>query len=411
MERDVVPSSATEARSPSFAARAEAIRPTGVRKMFDLAGADSIHFGLGEPDFQPPEIAIEAFHRAMVDGHNKYTTTAGLPALREAIAAYWAPHRSGLGAGNVCMTLSGTNALLAASLTLLEPGDTILIPEPGFPLYGPHATISGATALSYACTFDNEFVPDVDALEPLVDGRTKALLVCFPSNPTGATITQKQRDGLVDFARRHGLWIITDEVYDRIVYDRPHISFLGGDYDRIVMVNSFSKTFAMTGWRIGYLLSPDLSAMAQLMKIQYYVAACCNDAMQYGVLAALEGAMDYPARMTAAFKQRRDLIVDRLNAIPGVSCHVPHGAFYVFPQVSAGTLTSEQIALEALDDGIVCSPGTAFGPAGEGHLRFAYTTTLERIAEGMDLFEGTMARLRDGDRAGVGAGRETAGGR
>lgn len=384
-------SSGTETRP--FANRAIEIRPTGVRKMFDLAGADTIQFGLGEPDFQPPAVAVEAFYRAMVDGHNKYTTTAGLPALREAIGEYWSPHRTGLGAANVCMTMSGTNALLVTSLALLDPGDTILIPEPGFPLYAPHARISGAHAVPYACHFENEFVPRIEELERLTDQRTKAILYCFPSNPTGATITERQRDELIDFARRHDLWIVTDEVYDQIVYDRPHVSFLGGDYDRVVMINSFSKTFAMTGWRIGYILSPDAEAMRHFTKLQYYVAACSNDAMQYGVLAALREAADYPAEMTKAFRRRRDLIVDRLNTMPGVSCHVPQGAFYVFPRVSCGDLSSEEIALEILKDGVLCSPGTAFGAAGEGHLRFAYTTALDSMRVGLDLVERSLSRL------------------
>lgn len=386
-------SSGTETRPSPFAKRAIEIRPTGVRKMFDLAGADTIQFGLGEPDFQPPAVAVEAFYRAMVDGHNKYTTTAGLPALREAIGEYWAPHRTGLGAANVCMTMSGTNALLVTSLALLDPGDTILIPEPGFPLYAPHARISGAHAVPYACRFENEFVPRIDELERLTDQRTKAILYCFPSNPTGATITERQRDELIDFARRHDLWIVTDEVYDQIVYDRPHVSFLGGDYDRVVMINSFSKTFAMTGWRIGYILSPDAEAMRHFTKLQYYVAACSNDAMQYGVLAALREAADYPSEMAKAFRRRRDLIVDRLNSMPGVSCHVPQGAFYVFPRVTCGELSSEEIALEILKDGVLCSPGTAFGAAGEGHLRFAYTTALDSMRVGLDLVERSLSRL------------------
>ena len=380
---------------PRFSQRALGIRPTGVRKMFDLASEDTIQFGLGEPDFQPPAVAIEAFHQAMLDGHNKYTTTAGLPELRDAIGEYWADHRSGLSAENVCMTLSGTNALLVTSLALLDPGDNILIPEPGFPLYAPHASISGAESRAYACRFENEFVPDIDELESLTDSRTRAIVFCFPSNPTGATITTAQRDALVEFARRHNLWIITDEVYDKIIYDQPHVSFLGGDYDRVVMVNSFSKTFAMTGWRIGYLLSPHAEAMTQLTKVQYYVAACSNDAMQYAVLAALRDAADYPAEMCAAFRERRDLIVERMSAMPGVSCHTPEGAFYLFPRVESGTLTSEELALEILKDGVLCSPGSAFGPAGEGHLRFAYTTSIDRMRDGLDIVERTLTRLRD----------------
>ncbi|MEO8083787.1 MAG: pyridoxal phosphate-dependent aminotransferase, partial [Ardenticatenales bacterium] len=369
---------------------------TGIRKMFDLASADTIQFGLGEPDFQPPAIAIEAFHKAMVDGYNKYTTQAGYPPLREAIAGLWSAYLPGLSAANVCITMSGTNALLDCAMILVDPGDNVLVPDPGFPLYGPHATIFGGHERSYRCTFEHEFVPQIETLEALVDDRTRAIVVNFPSNPTGATLTAAQRDTLVDFARRHDLWIITDEVYDRIIYDRPHVSFLTPDYDKVLMVNSFSKTFAMTGWRIGYVLSPHLEAMAQIMKLQYYVTACSNDAMQRAVLAALQDAADYPARMVTAFRVRRDRMVERLNAMPGVSCHKPEGAFYVFPRVHIEGCSTEDIAMAILADGVLCSPGTAFGAAGDGHLRLAYTTSMANIERGLDAIDGTLARLRSG---------------
>ena len=194
----------------------------------------------------------------------------------------------------------------------------------------------------YPCLFEHEFVPQVSDLEKLVDENTKAILYNFPSNPTGATINVEQRDELLDFARRHNIWIITDEVYDRIIYGSEHVSFLGTGYENILLVNSFSKTFAMTGWRIGYILSTNLEAMQQLIKLQYYVTACSNDAMQYAVLAAFNEAYDYPAEMTQEFQARRDLICERLNAMPGVSCHVPEGAFYVFPMVDIPGMNSEE---------------------------------------------------------------------
>ena len=205
---------------------------------------------------------------------------------------------------------------------------------------------------------------------------------------------EKQRDEMVEFARTHDLWLITDEVYDRIVYDSPHVSFLGAGYDKLVMVQSFSKTFAMTGWRIGYLLSPDDDLMRELTKMQYYVTACSNDAMQYAVLEALEKAPDYPETMCREFKERRDLICERLNSMPGVTCHVPTGAFYVFPKVEVPGLTSEEIAIKLLEGGVLCSPGTAFGEAGEGHLRFAYTIGREDISRGMDRVAKVLAELR-----------------
>jgi aspartate aminotransferase len=376
-----------------FSDRALGIQPTGVRKMFDLAGDDVISFGLGEPDFQPPSIAIEAFHQAMLDGKNKYTTTAGLPALREKIAASWASYQAGLDASNVCITMSGTNALLNLFLTLVNPGDNVLLPEPYFPLYGPDVSIAGGSATYYPCQFEHEFIPQVSDLEALVNDRTVAILYNFPSNPTGGTLDTQQRDELLAFARKHNLWIISDEVYDRIVFDGPHVSFMGAGYDRVLVVNSFSKTFAMTGWRMGYIISEHAEAMHQVIKMQYYIAACSNDAMQHAILATIEQASDYPEMIAAEFKQRRDLIVDRLNAMPGVECHKPQGAIYVFPKVTVPGMTSQELAMALLNDGVLCSPGSAFGPSGEGHLRFAYTISQADISRGMDIVEATLNRL------------------
>lgn len=377
-----------------FSERALAIQPTGVRKMFDMAGDDVISFGLGEPDFQPPKVAIDAMHQAMLSGHNKYTTTAGLPILRQKIAESLGHLEPGMGEENVCMTMSGTNALLNCFLTLVNPGSNVLLPEPYFPLYGPDVLIAGGEAKYYPCLFDNEFVPTIESLESLVDENTVAILYNFPSNPTGATLTPNQRDDLLDFAKRHQLWIITDEVYDRIVYDVEHVSFLGTGYKRTLMINSFSKTFAMTGWRIGYICSPNTEAMSQIIKMQYYITACSNDAMQYAVLTAFDEASTYPEEMAKEFQARRDLICSRLNSMPGVSCHVPKGAFYVFPKIEVSGMNSQDLAIELLKGGVLTSPGSAFGESGEGHLRFAYTVSREDISLGMDKVESVLKRLR-----------------
>ena len=379
--------------SDDFTKRVRSIQPTGVRKMFDMAGDDVISFGLGEPDFQPPPIAIEEFHKAMLDGRNKYTTTAGLPELRKVIAESWSDYDSNLDENNVCMTMSGTNALFNCFMALIEEGNNVLIPEPYFPLYGPDVTLTGGEARYYPCLFENEFIPSIDDLEKLVDENTKAILYNFPSNPTGAMLSIEQRDELLNFAVKHNLWIISDEVYDRIIYDGEHVSFIGTDYDRVLLINSFSKTFAMTGWRIGYILSPNLDAMTQVIKLQYYLAACSNDGMQYAVLAAFQKANKYPEQMALEFKDRRDLICQRLNEMPGVSCHVPKGAFYVFPKVSIEGMNSEELAIELLKGGVLCSPGSAFGKSGEGHLRFAYTISKEDISKGMDKVEAVLKKL------------------
>ena len=377
-----------------FSERANSIRPTGVRRMFDMAGDDSVQFGLGEPDFQPPDLAIDAFEKAMREGRNKYTTTAGLPELRQKIAETWHYLSPELDETNVCITMSGTNALLDIFLALVDPGDEVLIPEPYFPLYPPDVVICGGQPSLYPCRFENGFVPKIEDLEERVNENTVAILYNFPSNPTGGNVTPEERDELLAFAERNDLWVITDEVYDRIVYDCEHVSFLGAGYDKVIMINSFSKTFAMTGWRIGYILSENLEAMGHITKMQYYVTACSNDAMQYAVLAAMEKAPDYPAKMCQEFKARRDLICERLNAMEGVSCHIPTGAFYVFPKVDVPGMNSEEIAMALLEGGVLCSPGSAFGEAGEGHLRFAYTIGREDISRGMDRVEKVLAKLR-----------------
>ncbi len=377
-----------------FSERANSIRPTGVRRMFDMAGDDSVQFGLGEPDFQPPELAIDAFEKAMREGRNKYTTTAGLPELRQKIAETWHYLSPDLDETNVCITMSGTNALLDIFLALVDPGDEVLIPEPYFPLYPPDVVICGGQPSLYPCRFENGFVPKIEDLEERVNENTVAILYNFPSNPTGGSVTPEERDELLAFAERNDLWVITDEVYDRIVYDCEHVSFLGAGYDKVIMINSFSKTFAMTGWRIGYILSENEEAMTHITKMQYYVTACSNDAMQYAVLEAMEKAPNYPAQMCQEFKARRDLICDRLNAMEGVSCHIPTGAFYVFPKVDVPGMNSEEIAMALLEGGVLCSPGSAFGEAGEGHLRFAYTIGREDISRGMDRVEKVLANLR-----------------
>ena len=377
----------------TFSDRALGIQPTGVRKMFDLAGDDVISFGLGEPDFQPPKIAIDSFYQAMLDGKNKYTTTAGLPKLRTKIADSWKQYQSSMDESNVCITMSGTNALLNIFLTIVNPGENVLLPEPYFPLYGPDVSICGGETRYYPCKFENEFIPKISDLEELVDEKTVAILYNFPSNPTGGTLNEQQRDELLDFAMKNDLWIISDEVYDRIVFDGKHVSFMGTNYDKTLIVNSFSKTFAMTGWRIGYIISTNFEAMKQIIKMQYYITACSNDAMQYAVLAAMEHASDYPYKIAKEFQQRCELIVERLNQMPGVECHKPKGAIYVFPKVIVPGMNSEELALELLKDGVLCSPGSAFGPSGEGHLRFAYTISKEDISKGMDKMEETLKRL------------------
>jgi len=368
----------------TFSDRALSIQPTGVRKMFDLAGDDVISFGLGEPDFQPPKVAIDAFHQAMVDGHNKYTTTAGLPALREQIAHSWNFYQEGLDQSNVCITMSGTNALLNLFLTLVNPGENVLLPEPYFPLYGPDVTICGGEDRYYPCKFENEFIPKIEDLEELIDENTVAILYNFPSNPTGGTLTDSQRDSLLDFARRHDLWIISDEIYARLVWsDWPHVSpaSLPGGQERTLVVTGFSKSFAMTGWRLGVLTGPDIA-----MKAAFACQANANSHVPTFLMPAAEVALvqdDYVDSFCDQYVKTRAILCKGIEEIPGLTLRSPEGAFYAFIDVSGTGMSDIEFADKALTEARVqLIPGSLI-QGGEGHVRVSYATDENQIVEGI----------------------------
>ncbi|GIR77222.1 MAG: hypothetical protein CM15mP79_1590 [Methanobacteriota archaeon] len=259
-------------------------------------------------------------------------------------------------------------------------------------MYGPDATLVGGSATYYPCRFEHEFVPQIEDLEALVDEDTVAILYNFPSNPTGGTINAAQRDALLEFARKHDLWIISDEVYDRIIFEGEHVSFLGAGYDRVFVVNSFSKTFAMTGWRIGYVIAENVEHMKQVTKIQYYLTACPNDAMQYAVLAAIEQASDYPDLLAKEFQARCDLITDRPTPCPVCSATAPRVPS-TSSQRSRSLDTPARNSPLILKDGVCAHRERPSGRAARAP-PFAYTIGREDIAKGMDLFEATLHRLR-----------------
>jgi len=362
-----------------FASRAMHVEVSGIRKMFDLASADAINLGLGEPDFQPPRHVINAFKSAVEKGLNKYGPTGGIPELREAVAQRLARYTD-VKKEDVLITSGATEALCMTMQTLVDRGDEVLTPDPGFVLFSPHITLAGGTPVHYSCRQDRKFMPDVAELERLVSTRTKAIIVNTPSNPTGSVMDHRTIKEIVDFADDHRLIIIADEVYDAIVYDGTHQTFLG-EYDKLVYVNSFSKIFATTGWRLGYLSAPP-EMIKQLAKIHYYIVACPSTPAQYAVLEGLRGPQKYLEEMVAEFRVRRDLIVGLLGKVPGFKCLRPKGAFYAFPSFTQ-PMSSEELALDILKAGVICTPGSAFGTAGEGHLRFSYANSQDNIKRAM----------------------------
>jgi len=364
-----------------FASRATHVELSGIRKMFEAAPSGAINLGLGEPDFQPPPHILEALERAVRGGMNKYGPTGGLPELRSAVAerlSRYAP----VTPDQVLITTGATQALCATTLSLVDRGDEVLTPDPGFVLFAPHITLASGTPVFYKVRKNDAFQPRLDELSELVTPKTKAIIVNSPGNPTGGVLDRKTIKGIVEVAEDNDLLIISDEVYEPFVYEGRHETFLG-TYDKLVYVNSFSKLFAMTGWRIGYLVAaPEI--VKTLAKISYYFIACPPTPTQVAVLAGLRGPQDFVTHMVKEFHHRREMIVGLLSRIEGFDCPWPKGAFYTFPSFDF-ELTSEDLAFKILKAGVICTPGSAFGAGGEGHLRFSYANSRENIAKGVEI--------------------------
>jgi len=367
-----------------FADRMGKLEMSGIRKMFDLATSETVNLGIGEPDFQPPVEVMECLHAATVEGHNKYGPSAGYPKLREHIAEV-VGKKGGISTSgdNVLISSGATHSLYVIAQTFFQAGDEILTPDPGFVLYDTHARLAGAEPVNFPLRHENGFVPNVDELETLVTPRTKGIIINTPSNPTGAVLREKDVEDLVDFARKHSLILIADEVYDRMVYDAPHIGFTG-KYEDAIEVNSFSKTYAMTGWRLGYLHAEKKEYVDMLVKMAYYTFACPPSPIQKAALDMVAQGVDPISGMLATFRERRDLIVRRINEVDGFDCIMPEGAFYAFPKFHYD-ITSDELAMELARMGVIAVPGTAFGARGEGHIRFSYVADLDQINKGMDI--------------------------
>lgn len=369
---------------------------SGIRKMFEMAGKDALNFGIGEPDFQPPDFVIEAYARAMREGKNNYGPSSGIPELRSAIAEKERHRLGSIDASHVIVTTGSTSGLYATIASFINPGDEVLMPNPGFVLYRPHTVLVGGKPVYYPLRKEYHYRPRVDDLRALVTPRTKAIIVNSPSNPTGACLREKDVDYIVEFAREHDLLLITDEAYDTITYDRPHASFLG-KYENTVYLNTFSKAYAMTGWRIGYIVA-DPALAEPIKRMNYHLVACAPTPTQYACLAALEGPQDFVHGMVQTFKERRDLIVKLVKEIPGLDIVKPEGAFYAFcsydPEVDA-----KDLALHLLQKrNVVVTPGDAFGSLGAKHIRLSYATDEATIREGLRRIALTFEDLAKGKK-------------
>ncbi len=363
-----------------FAPRMKNIKMSGIRKMFDLARGDAIHLGLGEPDFQPPENAKNALKKAVDDGYNKYGATPGMHELRDAIVEKEKRYRKDLTRDNVVVTAGGTEALMASIFTFIGEGDEVLIPDPGFVIYEPQVRLAGGKPVRYPLFEENDFVPKIDDLK--ITKKTKAIIVNSPSNPTGGVMGEEDIKAFVDIAEDNNLLIFSDEVYDEIVYEGKHHSFMG-KYDNLIYVNSFSKIYAMTGWRIGYVMAKE-EYLKEISKMHYYTMACPPTPIQYAALEAIKGEQDYVKKNLEEYRKRRDITVDGINKIEGFRCRKPKGAFYAFPSFTFN-ISSEALAMKIAKAKVIVTPGTAFGPNGEKHLRLSYANSIENIKKGVEI--------------------------
>ena len=369
---------------PPLSKSASEIPPSGIRKFFEIAAQmrDIISLGVGEPDFVTPWSIREAAIYSLEKGETNYTSNYGLPELRKLVAA----HLQRLynvqysAEDEIVITVGVSEGLDLAMRTILNPGDEVLVPEPCYVSYKPCITLAGATAIGVTTKVEDNFGVTVKELEAARSERTKAILVGFPSNPTGATMTREALQELVDFAVRNNLYIVSDEIYDRLTYDTKHVcvASLRGARERTILLNGFSKAYAMTGWRVGYACAPR-AILTVMNKIHAYTALCAPITAQRAAVDALKHGEPAVQDMVREYGRRRRLIVDGLNRI-GLTCHVPQGAFYAFPNVSATGLTAEEFAERLLfEEHVAVVPGTAFGAGGQSHIRCSYATSREKI--------------------------------
>ena len=356
-------------------------------RRLEAQGRDIIHLEIGEPDFTTPQNIIDAAYRAMNDGATHYTPAGGIPEVREATARYISKQTGAqVNAENIILTPGSKNILLFALLALVEEGDEVIVPDPGYPIYRSLVEFIGATAVSLPIRQSNDFRPDLDEPRSLVSPRTKMLIVNSPQNPTGGVLTRDDCETVAQIATEHDLIVISDEIYSRLTYDGSHVSLYGvpGMAERTILMEGLSKAWAMCGWRLGIGAMPhELAKRMETLMINS--SSCAAAFTQWAAVEAFEGEESDRAveRMVAEFHKRRDVIVDALNAIPGISCHRPAGAFYVFPDITATGWNERELAAALLDEvGVAVLAGTTFGPEGAGHIRLSCANSVENLERG-----------------------------
>jgi len=366
-------------------------------RALEAQGRRIIHLEIGEPDFDTPRHIIEAAKKALDDGWTHYGPAQGFPDLREAIADYVSRTRNiRVGPEHVAVVPGGKPIIFFPMLALLEPGDEVIYPNPGFPIYESMIRFLGAVPVPLPLLEEKGFALDLDLLRDRLSDRTRLLILNSPHNPTGGVLSRKDVEAIAEMVRDRDLMVLSDEIYSRIYYDEPPFSIASvpGMLEKTIILDGFSKTYAMTGWRIGYGVMPTW-LVAAVNRLMVNSNSCTASFTQRAALTALTGPQDDADRMVAEFRRRRDAFCDALNALPGFRCARPQGAFYAFPNIRGTGFASGELADRLLEEaGVACLSGTAFGAYGEGYLRFSYANSYENLLEAIERIAAFLEQAR-----------------
>lgn len=359
---------------------------SGIRKMFDLAAKydDVIKLTVGEPNFDTPQNIKDAAKRALDEGYTHYSPNAGLPELRSAIAKEYVKYFDDCTMENVMITVGGMEAITMCLIATVNPGDEVIIPDPCFPNYVGQVMVAGAISVSVPVYEENDFSIKAEDIEKAITPKTKAILLNSPSNPLGSIITKEEIIKIGKLVKEHNLIVYSDEVYDKLIFDDFEyysIAEIPEVRDQVLIINSFSKSHAMTGWRIGYIVG-NKDIISVMPKLQEGIVSCVSTFTQRAALEALEGSQDEVIKMHSDYLRRRDILIDGLNNIPGISCKKSPGSFYAFANIKALGVSSEQFAEDLVKHAkVVVVPGSAFGTMGEGYFRTVFANSDENLKE------------------------------
>jgi len=363
-------------------------------KQLEAEGRDIVHLEIGEPDFDTPQHIIDAACEALNSGWTHYGPSAGDPEFRQVVAEHINKSRgTNYGPENVVIVPGAKPIIYWGITALVNPGDEVIYPNPGFPIYESMINFVGGKPVPVPLLQQNDFRLDVNDLVGLVTDKTKMIIINSPQNPTSGVLTKDDLAAVAEVAIKNDIMVMSDEPYEQILYEGEHhsIAAMEGMANRTIILDCFSKTFAMTGWRLGYGVC-DAELAAAIAKFETNCNSCVTSFVQRAGIAALQGPMDETQKMVATFKQRRDVIVEGLNSIPGFDCLLPKGAFYVFPRIVETGYDCRELAKKCLEEaGVACLAGTAFGEYGDGHLRFSYANSVENIEKALERISEMMS--------------------